>query len=124
MTNLVALAARVEQETPSPELDAEVARAIGWKQNADYRRWETPEGRMFAPLAPFTESVDEAMKLKPAGLHLDLRDWTWTSERCWRASLQSSNGSMLSIFVAKGQTAAAAIAAVGLKARAALKDPS
>ena len=122
MTDLTALAARVEREAPSRELDAEIARAIGWQQRSDFpNRWQSPD-RQFAELPAFTSSLDTAVTLVPAGFHIDLRDWTWTVEQCWRAALQSSKGPALAIFNVKSQTAAPAIVSVCLKARAAMME--
>lgn len=54
-----ALALRVETEEPSRKLDAEIGRAIGWRQHPDV------EGFAIAPR--WTSSLDAAASLMPDG---------------------------------------------------------
>ena len=62
---LSALLAELEAATgPSRELDAKIARAVGWRERDGMfgREWISPAGRM-AELPFFTESLDAAMTL-------------------------------------------------------------
>lgn len=67
--DLIALAARVEQaQGPDRELDAEIARAIGWKESLSGRWWKPPGGDDWNfVLPPFTASLDAALTLVPEG---------------------------------------------------------
>lgn len=74
--DLLALADRVEREEPSRELDARIAKAIGWTQNDprdadDWAGWTDPArpGRIFIP-RHWTSSLDAAASLCPAGWKL------------------------------------------------------
>lgn len=74
---LLDLADTVEKlEGPSREVDAEIAKAIGWcfvgEGHPIGRVWYNPEGRA-ATLPAFTRSLDAAMTLVPEG-------WEWQIE--------------------------------------------
>lgn len=79
MTDLRELVERLEAaEGPSRELDAEIARALGWKDVGigphapQTVKWVRPDGsETFNRLPAYTASIDAALTLVPEG-------WEWT----------------------------------------------
>ncbi len=76
MTDLLALASRVEQEPPSRELDVEIALATGWRLEKKYlpgAPWIAPDGMFDWAPRWVTFSIDAAVTLVPKGCAWELR---------------------------------------------------
>ena len=90
---LSALLANLEAATgPSRELDAKIARAVGWRERDGmlHREWISPAHRV-AELPFFTKSLDAAMTLVPEG--------DWSGEIMWRFG-DAKNGGFVELNLA------------------------
>jgi hypothetical protein len=133
MTNpdtFIALAERCEQAAgPSNGLDAEIALAIGYthERRGTERAcwWRTPAGQQLAYVGYknhppfFTGSLDAAVTLVPEG-------WTWARFRGGVVECMTRNGpNDFTLFEhGEGISAALALCAAALRARAAMAQPS
>lgn len=101
---------------PSREVDAEIAKAIGWVK---YITWTSPNGRIYADCPNFTNSLDAAMTLVPK---MDRPNFPWLMMksnnpnnpigcRCelWLDNVKNYRG--------RGATLAVALCIAALKAR-------
>jgi hypothetical protein len=123
MSALLQLAERCEKATgPDYRLDADIARAVGWKyrlrEATNTWQWHHPTNDHHIQSAPpaFTASLDAAMQLVPEG-------WTrtvkWSVENEGYALVYDPSAPDDSSIYALGKTAALALCAAALRARAA-----
>ena len=128
---LLALADRCEQAAePDRELDVAIARALSWKPlyRDDYSKWWSPAAvedsrarkrsilhHPTQPLPAFTASLDAAIALVPEG-------WTWARFHGGVVECMTLNGPGNSILFERGEgvSAALALCAAALRARAAM----
>lgn len=110
---LLELAIRCEREEPSRELDQAIA---SWFSQHEYEWWKRKLGSW-----DFTRSLDAAVSLVPEECGIDWqRYWMKEGER-WSANLTwGISGDYAEVLDAK--TAALALCAAALKARAALTE--
>lgn len=116
MAELEKLAARVEREGPSRELDAEIARAFGWRSFylAGFGpRWQKGHGTVTSELPAYTASIDAALTLVPEG-------WDWfklrtTTVQTW-VEVGRKDGTGMIAFSVEASTPAAALCAAALRA--------
>lgn len=118
------LIARLET-APGPDraLDIEIWDTVeAWPKEPTLPDWRTaPNGRpvhaaLFAP--NYTGSLDDAMALIPEGWFIDLHDWRWCEDPRWNAHVVPRGVSDVTTN-GRAPTAAPAVCAAALKARAA-----
>ena len=135
---LIALAERCEQAfEPDRELDAAIVAAVTLgvvgmgdeKPDDDWcnrlYRWEPPRAwaDSWLPVPRYTASLDEAVKLIPAGWKWSL-DWTQQApyqDSSWASAFAPGSGRNPADTEASAMTPALALCAVALRARAAME---
>jgi len=135
MATLLELAERCEKaEGPDRKLDAEVARATGWKVSPGGTWWQPPGGQWGFVLRAYTASIDAALTLLPEGwfgaldpIFFEDGESTLFDGICirpqWRDWRPNDADAWLRRMRARAATPALALCAAALRARAA-SEPS